>query len=131
MYKFVLDEKTFGALLPLADLVDRMRLGRVVTWRFRDIKLMGYGHPFGMTPEDFETASRTSPLGIEVSNDEFQRFLKSDFQVIDGLIEAWSGEIPATRLVSIDCEDAAQWEVTTELTELARQFETTGLKRRI
>ena len=114
---------TSGTLLPLADLIQRMRLKDIVSWRLREIKLYGSGRPFGMSFDDFETASRAAANGIAVSDQEFQVFLQSDVQVIDGVIEAYSGDDPATFVVRIDCEDATQWEITTDLPEIVKNLE--------
>ena len=112
-----------GTLLPLADLIQLMRLKDIVSWRFREITLCGSGLPFGMSLDDFEAATRATTDGIAVSDQQFQAFLKSDFQVIDGVVEAWSGDDPTTCAVRIDCEDATQWEITTDLQEIVTKLE--------
>jgi hypothetical protein len=75
-----------------------------------------------MTFDDFEAATRAAN-GIEVSNHEFQEFLRSDFQVVDGIVEAWSGVGATKCAVRIDCEDATQWEVTTDVAEIVARLE--------
>ena len=126
MSVFIINDKVSGSLLPLADLIERMRLEDIATWRFRDVSLVGRGCPLGMSFDEFESASRERPDGFEVPDDEFRAFLESDFQIVDGEIEAWSNEFPARCVVRLDCEDATQWEITTDLPELSRKLETTG-----
>ena len=115
-----------GTLLPLADLTQLMGLKEISSWRLREITLHGSGLPFGMSFDEFETATRATSDGLPVSDQQFQAFLKSDFQVVDGVIEAWSGDVPTTCVVRIDCEDASQWEITTDLREIVKKLEQPG-----
>lgn len=123
MQTVIVRQHKSGVLLPLADLIQLMRLKDIVSWRFREITLQGSGLPFGMSFDDFEAATRATTDGIAVSDEHFQSFLKSDFQVIDGIIEAWSADDPTECAVRIDCEDATQWEITTDLPEIVTRIE--------
>lgn len=129
MSTFIVNEKVSGTLLPLADLIERMPFDDITSWRFRDIYLHGYGRPFGLTFDEFEGASRQLPGGFEVTDDEFRAFLEADFQIIDGIIEAWANGPPPRCVVCFDCEDSSQWEITTDRPELSRNFEAPVLSR--
>jgi hypothetical protein len=128
MYTFVVREMSYGALLPLARLIERMHLSDVASWRFHWIDLHGGGCPFGMTFDEFEAASRV-PDGLEVRDSEFRAFLNSDFQVVEGEIEAWSNDVAPICLARIDCHDASEWELTTDIPEVASRLEQSGFPR--
>jgi hypothetical protein len=90
---------------------------------------MAHGKPFGMSAADFESATRTCSKGFIAADEEFRAFLKTDFQIVDGEIEAWAGESPGTCIMRIDCEDATQWEITTDVPELVEKLQSTGCER--
>jgi hypothetical protein len=128
MYTFVVREMSYGALLPFARPIERMHLSDVASWRFHWIDLHGGGCPFGMTFDEFEAASRV-PGGLEVRDSEFRAFLNSDFQVVEGEIEAWSNDVAPICLARIDCHDASEWELTTDIPEVASRLEQSGFPR--
>ena len=123
MQTIIVRKHKSGVLLSLADLLQLMRLKDIISWSFLEITLNGRGLPFGMSFDDFEAATRATTSGFAVSDQEFQAFLKSDFQIIDGVIEAWTGNDPTTCAVRIDCEDASQWEISTDLQEIITKLE--------
>jgi hypothetical protein len=103
-----------------------MQLSGVRTWRFHDIKLMGRGQPFGMTFDNFEAATRTA---FEVTDLDFQGFLESPAQVVDGVIEALSDQDPSVCIVRLDCQDATQWEIATDSLVVVKSLEKAGFQR--
>jgi hypothetical protein len=128
MYTFVVREMSCGVLLRLSGLIERIHLSDVSSWRFHWIQLHGCGFPFGMTFDEFEAASRV-PGGLAVRDSEFRAFLNSDFQVIDGEIEAWSNDVPPICLARIECFDSSEWELTTDIPEIASRIEQSGFPR--
>jgi len=118
MRTVVVRKSKSGILLSLADLINRLQLKDITSWHLRDITLHGIGRPFGMNFDEFEAATRTNTDGFEVSPHEFQAFLESDLHVIDGVIEALSSYDPKACVMRIECDDATQWELTTDLQEL-------------
>jgi hypothetical protein len=125
MHRFIVREIVSGVLLPLPQLVARLGLVGVVSWRFRDIKFH-YGRPFGHTVEEFEHMTRQAKLGYQVSAVDFRDFLKTEFQIIDGKIEA-VGEGDKS-VMTLDCVDGSQWELATESEELASELERQGFR---
>jgi hypothetical protein len=128
MYRSIVTAENADYLLPLVSLVDQIGPLNVAFWRLRDIELIGSSLPLGLDYDHVKATSRNQPNGLEVSGQEFQEFLKGDFQIIDGVIEAWSGKIPATCILRLDCEDASQWEITTDQPEIASKLEQAGFK---
>jgi hypothetical protein len=128
MYSSVITANNADYLLPLASLVDRIQLDHVAFWRLHDLELIGSGLPFGLDYYQVKSTSRQKPNGLEVSNKEFQEFLKGDFQIIDGVIEAWSGMIPSRCILRLDCEDASQWVLTTDKPEVAKKLQEAGFR---
>lgn len=125
MFSFVLREIKEGVLIGLEKLVTRIPCQRVTHWRFRSISMTA-SNPFGMPLCDFEEKSNSSPEGVTVSNDAFREFLRTDFQVLDGIIEGLSGANAEVVLFSLDCFDTSQWEATTEDEGIAKEFENFG-----
>jgi hypothetical protein len=82
-----------------------------------------------MTFDAFESATRQNPDGVAVSDLQFRDFLKGDFQIIDGEVEAWSNGKNAHRVLHLDCEDATQWIVSTDLDGLAATIDSAGFRR--
>ena len=129
MHIYIVNDKSFGTLIPLVQLIDRIGLKDVASWRLRDITLYGRGCPFGMNFNEFEAATRATLNGFEVSDQDFRTFLMLDFQIIDGEVDAWSGTEPAKCILRIDCEDATQWEIATDSLELISKLENAGFQR--
>lgn len=126
MFRFVVREVVSGVLLPLPQLVARLGLVGVVSWKFHDVKFH-YGRPFGLAVEEFERISRQTNDGYQVSANDFRDFLNADVQVIDGEIEA-IGEGDKCVLV-LDCVDGSQWELATDSEQLACELERRGFRR--
>lgn len=128
MFSFVLREIKEGVLIGLENLVNRIPCQSVTHWRFRSISITA-ANPFGMPLCDFEEKSNSSPEGVTVSNDAFRAFLRTDFQVLDGIIEGLSGANAEVCLFCLDCFDTSQWEATTEDEGIAQEFEKSGWVR--
>lgn len=126
MYKFIVRDKNSGVLISLAEVIDRLRLEDIATWRLRGIAQNGKANPFGLALESCEGASRATVAGFQVSDNDVRAFLSSDSQVIDGEIEAWSPLKPECCVVRLDCEDTPQLEITSELPDLAIKLELAG-----
>jgi hypothetical protein len=126
MYTYVCKDFVNGVLLPVRDLIERIAFDDVSFWRFRYIYIMGYGLPFGMRFNEFEAATRKDGLGLVVGDPEFQVFLKSDIQIVNGEIEAWSDQDNLTRIATIECDDASAWEIATDHEDVAKNLEEAG-----
>lgn len=125
MNKFVVRELIDGALLPLTALIDRLPLIKASSWAFKHTKFH-YGSPFGLTIPEFERITWENEQGFVVADADFRLFLRTDFQLIDGEVEALdAGGI----LLTIDCLDASQWEISVQSAQLAAELENRGFKR--
>lgn len=128
MQHFVINDMIHGALVPLNHILNIIHPEGADSWRLRDISLIGIARPFGMDIDQFMSASRSAPLGISVSHDEFIHFLEAGAQIIDGEIQAWTGQ-PDPRLILImDCQDASQWDIITDSPEVIRSLLDSGYR---
>jgi hypothetical protein len=128
-YTFIVDDTVSGVLRPLSSLIECINLQGIARWQFHEIKLFGRGKPFGLTFEEFEAATWASSTGFEVPDHEFRLFLQSPVQIVDGTVEAWSNQVPASCVVRFDCEDATQWRIITDSSMLANKLERAGFSR--
>jgi hypothetical protein len=127
MYVFSINETVNGVLLPAFDLIERMGLEEVATWRFKELTMF-QGHPPGMTLDEFEAASWL-PGGFVMPDAEFRGLVRSEFQMRDGDIEGWSSGADARCIVRVTCEDASQWDVCVDDDEIAAHLERAGFIR--
>jgi hypothetical protein len=125
MYTLIVREFVSGVLVPLPQLVARLGLVNVVSWRFRHVKFH-YGRPFGYAVQDFELMTRDTPGGFRVPSDSFRDFLNAEFQIIDGEIDALAADDVC--LLTLNCVDGSQWELTTAFDELAADLERRGFR---
>ncbi len=106
-------EMTSGkVLISLQELLTKLDTESVKFWSFRDITLT-YPSPFGISVLDFESLSRNLSIGFLVSAEDFRVFLKSDFQIIDGCINGYTERIDIEPIITIECVDSTQWEIST------------------
>lgn len=126
MHTFVIREIVSGVLLPLPQLVARLGLADVASWGFRDVRLQ-YGQPFGLAMQEFERMSRDTPGGYRVSADAFRDFLHTEFQIIDGEIEARDKD--EVCILHLDCFDGSEWELRTASDQLAADLESRGFRQ--
>ena len=125
MSTFVLREIVNRVLTPLDAVVARLPELHVAFWSFKEVEF-AFGRPFGIPLPDFERLSRELVGGFVVSDEDFREFLKGEFQLVDGVIEAYGS---AAVLVRIDCEDASLWGIHAEQPEIIRALEERELKR--
>lgn len=128
MNTFVVTEKQGQVLLPLPVLLQRLSSLAVVLWAFRGITLQ-YPQPFGLSVAVFERLTRELALGFVVNDQDLQKFIKADFQIIDGYIDGYTDPSLQAPSFTIECIDSSQWEITTTSESLARELERSGFKR--
>ena len=114
MYKLVLAAATPRSLRSLVDIVNELALDTIICWRLKSIRLYGTGRPFGISVDDFEASTRANDYGVLVGDDQFQSFLRSGMQVIDGELEGCADATGVQSVVRLSCEDATQWELFTD-----------------
>ena len=128
MTTFVIREKENGVLAPLGYVIQRLSFLVATTWCFRNTQVH-VGRPFGLSVQEFGRLTRQSPSGYCVADRDMRMFIDADIQVIDGEIDAVAED--GTRLVTIACEDATQWEISTALPELALEMERKGFAKQV
>jgi hypothetical protein len=128
MNTFVVSEKKGEVLLPLQVLLQRIVFLPVTLWAFREMTIR-YPQPFGLTVQVFERLTRELALGFTVGNDDLQKFLKADFQIIDGCIDAYVEQSLSSPSFTLECVDTSQWEIRTASDTIAKELERRGFKR--
>lgn len=119
-----------GALISLPELLARMPRFPVALWAFRQVDEIRYPLPFGMEVAAFERLTKTLSKGFMVGAPDFELFLKADFQIIDGSIDAYSASESDLPMFSLECIDSSCWEIAVHSPEIAQQFEQAGFARR-
>jgi hypothetical protein len=127
MQRFIIREKQREILISLPLLVQRLSFLPVAFWAFREITVC-YPQPFGLSVVEFERLSRELTLGFVVSNQDFQNFLKAEFQIIDGCIDAYVFQPLPDPLFNLECVDSSQWEISTSSPIIAEQLKIRGFK---
>lgn len=127
MKTFVIREKQGQILLPLPQLVHRLDFLPIAAWAFREITIR-YPQPFNLRVQEFERLTRELTLGFIVSNHDFRKFLKADFQIIDGCLDAYSNQFLHEPLIRIECVDTTQWEITTVSASIEEELKRNGFK---
>ena len=115
-------------LLPISDLASRLSFIKIDLWAFRNIEIV-YPLPFGLEVQVFERLSRELKLGFIVSDADFKLFLKKDYQIIDGIVEGYSGSITQGPYISIECFDTSEYDISTPSDDLASELENRGFQR--
>ena len=115
-----------GILLPLPRLIERLPSIQARFWTFKEVDFV-YGDTFGISLPNFERLTRDLQGGFIVSDSDFKNFLRTDFQLRDGLIEAIG--LDGSTLLTIECIDVAEWEISTESPEIAARMEERGFRR--
>jgi hypothetical protein len=128
VFSFTIREIRDELLIPLPLVIERLPCQDATNWRFLDISVNA-GTPFGIPAVEFEQRSRVHPGGYCVSKDDFNAFLRTGIQIIDGSLCALSGIDASLPLFCLDCIDASQWEVTTEHRAIADEIEKRGWAR--
>lgn len=118
MKTITIRESSEGVLIPLQSVVGKIPEMDTAYWVFRSVQL-NQGMPFGIHVDDFERLSRELKGGFIVSTEDFKNFLASDLQIVDGVIEAWDR---SGMLISFDCVDATQWELSSDRAGLMEQI---------
>lgn len=122
---FIVREYANGVLLRLPELIRRISLDHVACLQFREITL-NFGSPFGIPCKTFEAITR-GPYGIiRVSKAEFEAFLLSDFDIIDGYIDAFSSADLYNPLFTLENFDASEWLISTGFADFARVLHQRG-----
>jgi hypothetical protein len=107
-------------LVSLSTLVERIGFD-IPFWSLRKITLTCNADFFGVAVNDLQELSRRLSDGFVLSNKDFQSFLKTDFQIVDGYIDGY-GPGSQAPLFQIECVDAAQWEISTNSADIALQL---------
>jgi hypothetical protein len=115
-----------GILLPLPALIQRLPGIQVRFWAFKEVTFV-YGNTFGIPLVDFERLTKELWGGFIVADSDFKTFLRTDFQMRDGLIESIG--LDGSSLLTIECFDVAEWEIATESPEISAQLEQRGFQR--
>ena len=128
MKKYVIRDREYSNLLiSLPRLMERLSFVDVHFWAFRNMEIR-YSFPFGIVLNEFERMTRDLDFGFVVSDSDFRRFLRNpDFEIIDGLIDGYRSKDVSAPLLTIDCFDSTQWEITTGSDTLAGKLEASGL----
>jgi hypothetical protein len=117
-----------GILISIHEVIQQLSCLEIDHWRFHEMT-MGAGAPFGIGSLRFEEETRISPRGFLATNTQFNEFLKSDIQVIDGCIEGFMKEDNKQPLIRLDCNDASEWVVTTKDERVAKRLQEIGWVR--
>jgi hypothetical protein len=125
MDTYIVRDLVNGALVPLQAVVARLPKIGPLFWAFKQTEFT-HGHIFGLTLSEFERLTWELAEGFIVGEQDFKRLMTSDFQMIDGVLEAIGS---AGVLIRIECVDAGQWEISTSDTELSRQLQERGFTR--
>jgi hypothetical protein len=127
MNRYVIREYESGTrrvLLALPKLIERLALTQVMFWAFRQITFTCASPFFGIPVPNVEKLSSALSRGLILANSDFQLFLKTDMQILDGIIEAYADS--AEPLCRIECVDASQWEISTNDLRVAAELEKRG-----
>lgn len=125
MDTFIVRELVNGGLVPLDAVVARLPAITPLFWAFKRTQF-AHGDLFGLTLSEFERLTWELSEGFVVGDQDFKRLMSSDFQMIDGVIEAISSRGVVIR---IECVDAGQWEISTSAADLSMQLEKRGFTR--
>ena len=127
MKKYLTRDREHGKLLiSLPRLMERLSFVDVHLWAFRNMELR-YSFPFGIVLSEFERMTRELDFGFVVSDSDYRKFLRNrDFEIIDGLMAGYHSRDVRTPLLTIDCIDSTQWEITTGSDVLAGKLEERG-----
>jgi hypothetical protein len=125
MRTLVISEKQGDILLPLPVLLQRLSFLPVVLWGFRELTIR-YPKPFGLSVAEFERLTRDLASGFLVSNHDFQMFLKADFQVIDGYVDAYTVESLQSPSFYLECVDTTQWQISIASDAIVEELERRG-----
>ena len=128
MNTFIVTEKQGKVLLPFPALIKRLASPTTVLWAFREITIR-YPKPFGLSVDVFERLTRELALGFVISDKDLQKFIKAEFQIIDGCIDGYASSSLEAPSVTVKCIDSSQWEITTTSEVLAKELERSGFKR--
>jgi hypothetical protein len=123
---FIVRDLIDGALISLALLLERLPPFCAAFARFRDMRFTS-GLVLGLPVPEFERLSRDLNAGFIVDMRDIKGILASPAQIVDGRIEFL--EQDGTTLVTIECVDATQWEITTEKPELRLALARTSFSR--
>lgn len=123
MTTFIIQDRLNGLLVPLRYIVQRLSFLTIAMWCFRNVQVHN-GKPFGLTVQDFERITRQDPKGYCVTDHDLRMFLDANIQIVDGEIDAIAED--GTRLLTIVCEDATQWEIRTASSDLTLEMERSG-----
>jgi len=126
MNPFIVRELVGGVLVSLACLLHKPFFLEASYVAFKVMRFNA-GCILGIPVPDFERLSRDLSGGFIVSKQDLDKVLVSDVQLIDGIIEfvGASGAV----LLTIECVDATQWELSTEFPEIEAQLERSGFRR--
>jgi hypothetical protein len=125
MTTFVVRAYINQALVPLQAIIERLPKLDVMFWSFKQTDFAS-GRPFGVVISEFERLTRELSGGFIVANADFREFLRTDFQLVDGDVEAIG---PAGLLLRIRCEDSTQWELSTDDPKIVSAMEQAGFRR--
>lgn len=132
MIVFEIRDKINGsALISLPGLLGLMPRLPVVVWAFRQVSDIRYPLPFGIDVNVFEKLTQSLSRGFMVRSDDFDQFLKADFQLVDGSIDAYSAMNLDEPIFTLECIDSSYWEIATNSQKVAELFEGVGLRRRM
>ena len=130
MARFIVREFENRVLISLPSLIKRLPIPSPALWVFRDVKLNGGpDKPFGFRVPEFESLTRERPNGFAASQESFDQFLKMDLQFLDGSIDVLAESPPHKPLLTIDCEDSTQWELSSHSEDLTRKLDEAGFTR--
>jgi hypothetical protein len=130
MATFVVRELEGDVLLSLSSLRGRLPLPRELDWVFHNVQLNPVGsriQPFGLNIPEFERLTH-APEGYRATQWEFDEFLGLDIQFIDGRIACYSSEEPHRPLLTLECVDSSQWEISTQSREMSRKLVEVGFR---
>lgn len=117
-------------LISLPKLLSKLCIADIELWGFRYLTYRGK-LPFGSSVDEFERLSRKLEKGFLLGGRDFQSILQSDFQIIDGFIDAYTNDNVRHAKFTIECSDSDQWEICTNSADVVAQLRASGPDRPI
>ena len=120
MKKWILKEYiSFGdsrILVPLVSVINRLNLNNIYLWSFKKTEIFG-DTPIDVDPDTFSKITWKLNFGSAINNEDFQKYIQKDFQIIDGFICGYTKDSLEIPFITIEAFDSTLWVI-----ELDDQF---------
>jgi hypothetical protein len=116
-----------ASLVPLRLVIERLKGITIRFWFLREITFSCTDPFFGTPVSTVESMSRRLSGGLGMTDQDFRALLRTDFQLIDGYIDAYGDDAHMQPVLLIECIDSAQWEIRTSVTAIDTRLRDRGL----